>query len=133
LTGAWVENTADTLAMRTQIQILLTVQLVVMLVYGVLVYLLGLGDTVSAMSGCLASILPSIYFSIRMLRQADNDDAAAWLGHAYRADIGKWLLAGIIFALLFSSGYQWDPLILFAGFLLMQFSGMLVPFFIKGN
>ena len=119
--------------MKAQIQILLTVQLVMMLVYLVLVYLLQLGDLVSALSGCLTSLLPSVYFSFRMLRQAHNNDAAAWLGHAYRADIGKWVLAAIIFALLFTSDYQWDPLILFVGYLLVQLSGMFVPIIQKGD
>jgi len=121
------------LLMKAQILHLLTIQLAVISVFLVLVYLIQLGDMVSALSGCLASLLPSIYFSIRMLRQANNNNAAAWLGYAYRADIGKWLLAGIIFALMFTSSYQWDPLILFVGYLLVQLSGMFVPFFEKGN
>jgi len=121
------------LLMKAQILHLLTIQLAVISAFLVLVYLLQLGDMVSALSGCLASLLPSIYFSIRMLRQANNNNAAAWLGYAYRADIGKWLLAGIIFALMFTSSYQWDPLILFVGYLLVQLSGMFVPFFEKGN
>jgi F0F1-type ATP synthase assembly protein I len=104
-----------------------------MLAFIVLVHLLQLGDLVSAISGCLASLLPSVYFSFRILRQAHNNGAATWLGHAYRANIGKWILAGIIFALLFSSSYQWDPLILFVGYLLVQLSGMFVPLIQKGN
>jgi len=124
---------AETPGIKTQIQLLLAIQLVMMLVFGLLVYLFHLGDLLSALSGCMASLLPSIYFSFRMFRQAHNNDAAAWLGHAYRADIGKWILAGIIFALLFTSGYQWDPLILFVGYLLVQISGMLIPLIQKGN
>lgn len=119
--------------MKSQIQALLGVQLAVMLAFVTLVYLLQLGDELSAWTGCLASLLPSIYFCTRMMRQADNNEAAEWLGYAYRADIGKWVFAGIIFAVAFSSGYQWDPTVLFVGYLLVQISGMFVPLIHKGN
>jgi len=119
--------------MKSQIQLLLTTQLVVMLIFLALVYLLKLGDELSALTGCLASLLPSVYFSIRMLRQADNNNAVEWLGYAYRSDIGKWIMAVVIFALIFSAKYQWDVLILFVGYLLVQISGMFVPFIEKAN
>jgi len=120
-------------AMKTQIQLLLTVQSVIMVIYLLLVWGFLPGDEFSALTGCLASLIPNIYFSYKMLRQADNNNAVEWLGYTYRSGIGKWLMAGIIFALAFSSGYPWDPFILFAGYLLVQMSGMFVPFFYKGN
>lgn len=104
-----------------------------MLLYLSAVYLSGSGDLISALTGCLASLLPSSYFSYKMLRQAGNDNAAQWLGYTYRSSVGKWLMAGIIFALAFTSGYSWDPLTLFAGYLLVQMSGMFVPIIYKGN
>lgn len=119
--------------MKSQIQLLLIIQLVVMLGYLAVVYSLQLGDPVSALTGCLASLLPSLYFSYRMLRRAHIDDAAEWLGHAYRSDIGKWVFAGIIFAVAFTSGYQWDPVILFIGYLLVQMSAMFLPFIQQGE
>ncbi len=119
--------------MKSYILLLLVVQLITMLVFMASVFVFHLGDIVSALSGCLASIIPSLYFSYKMSRQANNKNASAWLGYAYRADIGKWVMAGIIFALLFTSGYQWDPLILFVGYLLVQISGIFVPIFEKGN
>ena len=88
---------------------------------------------VSALTGCLASFLPSLYFSFRMLRHDEIDDAAKWLGHAYRSDIGKWILAGVIFAVAFTSGYPWDPVILFSGYLLVQMSALFAPTLFKGN
>ncbi|MDJ0832174.1 MAG: ATP synthase subunit I [Gammaproteobacteria bacterium] len=118
--------------MKTQVKLLLTVQSVMMLVFLALVLLLQLGDWISALTGCLASLVPSIYFSIRMLRQADNNEAAAWLSYAYRSEIAKWVMAGIIFAVAFTSGYPWDPMILFIGYLLVQVSGMFVPLIQKG-
>ena len=119
--------------MKSQVQLLLTTQLVVMLIFLALVFMLKLGDEFSALAGCLASLLPSVYFSIRMLRHAGKDSAAEWLSYAYRADIGKWVLACLLFALIFTSKYQWDVMILFVGYLLVQISGMFVPFLEKAN
>ncbi len=119
--------------MKSQIQLLLLIQLAVMLGFLAVVALLRPAALVSGLTGCLASVLPSFYFSIRMLRHRHVSDAGEWLGYAYRSDIGKWVIAGIIFALAFSSGYHWDPVILFTGFLLVQMSGMLLPLIQKGE
>lgn len=119
--------------MKAQVQLLLTVQLVLMLLYLGLVYGLKLGDVFSALTGCLASLIPSLYFSFKMLRSRLESDPSEWLSYVYRSDIGKWIMAAIIFALAFSSGYQWDPLILFVGYLLVQMAGMFVPIFQKGE
>ncbi len=119
--------------MKTHIQVLLTSQLVVMLFYMAVLWLFELGDIFSAFTGCLASLIPGAYFAVKMLRQVDNNNAEQWLGYAYRSDIAKWLMTGIIFALAFTSTYQWDPVILFVGYLLMQVSGMFVPLIQKGN
>ena len=121
------------LTMKSQVQLLLTAQSLVTLVFLGLVYLLGLGDELSALTGCLAGILPSLYFSIRMLRQADNNNAVDWLSYAYRSDLGKWVMAGILFALIFTAKYQWDVLILFSGYVLVQVSALFVPFLEKAN
>lgn len=119
--------------MKTEIRLLLTVQFVLLLMYNLLVYLLKLGDVFSALTGCLASMLPSVYFSYKMLRREDNNDAAKWLSYTYRSNIGKWLMAGMIFVLAFTSGYQWDPVILFVGYLVIQMSGVFVPILYKGK
>jgi F0F1-type ATP synthase assembly protein I len=119
--------------MKAQIRLLLTVQLSVMIGYLIVIFIADRQGLVSAATGCLASLLPSLYFSFRMLRCSNVDDAAQWLSHAYRSDIGKWVLAGVIFALAFSSGYQWDPIILFIGYLLVQMSAMFLPIMFKGN
>jgi F0F1-type ATP synthase assembly protein I len=123
----------ERLEMKTHIQVLLTSQLVVMLFYMAVLWLFELGDIFSALTGCLASLIPGAYFAVKMLRQVDNNNAEQWLGYAYRSDIAKWLMTGIIFALAFTSTYQWDPVILFVGYLLMQVSGMFVPLIQKGN
>lgn len=119
--------------MKAQIRLLLTVQASVMLGYLVVIFIVDRQGLVSATTGCLASLLPSLYFSFRMLRYSQVEDPAKWLGHAYRSDIGKWVLAGVIFALAFSSGYQWDPIILFIGYLLVQMSAFFIPIMFKGT
>ncbi len=119
--------------MKAHVQVQLAFQLVVMLLYTTLVWQFGLGDTFSALTGCLASLIPGTYFAVKMLRQNVNVSAQQWLGHAYRLDVAKWIMTGIIFALAFTSAYQWDPVILFVGYLLMQMSGMFVPLIQKGN
>jgi len=103
------------------------------------IYLTGTGlwDTAAMLSagvGCIAALLPNTYFGLRMLKATEEkEDAAQWLGYAYRSEIGKWVIMGAIFAAAFASGYPWDPVVLFAGFVLIQLSGRVVPLVIKGN
>ncbi|MEM7565360.1 MAG: ATP synthase subunit I, partial [Pseudomonadota bacterium] len=87
----------------------------------------------SALVGCLAALIPNTYFSIRMLQAAGNDNAEQWLGVAYRSELGKWLMMGIIFVLAFRTDYDWDPKFLFAGFVLVLISGWMAALLIKGN
>lgn len=119
--------------MKEQVQWLLKVQLLITVLYPVLTGLLGWGDVLSALIGCLISLLPSAYFGQRLLRQVKNYDPMLWLRSAYRFEIGKWVLAATLFALAFSSGYSWDPIILFVGYLLTQMSGLVSPYFVKGT
>jgi F0F1-type ATP synthase assembly protein I len=106
--------------------------LVLQYILGV-VYLAGAGlwdseALLSALVGCLAALVPGTYFGIRMMQATKNNkDAAQWLGYAYRYEIGKWVMMSMIFVLAFTSGYPWDPVILFAGFVLIQLSGWLAP------
>ena len=102
------------------------------------IYLLGTGlwdisVTFSALVGCVAGWAPGTWFGVRMLRTAENDDAMQWLGYAYRSEFGKWVLTGAIFALAFTSDYDWDPEFLFAGFALVLLSGWIAPLAIGGN
>ena len=96
-------------------------------------YLLGTGlwdMTVipSALTGCVAALIPKTYFDIRMLRTMKNNSALQWLGYAYRSEIGKWVIMSVIFLLAFTSDYPWDPVVLFAGFVLIQVSGWFTLF-----
>lgn len=102
------------------------------------IYLIGVviwNDSVmlSALVGCIASLVPNSYQSIRMQKQIENNNAMQWLGYAYRSEFVKWLMTGMIFWLAFTANYQWDPIVLFAGFVLMQMSSWFIPFIFKGN
>ncbi|MDH5356370.1 MAG: ATP synthase subunit I [Gammaproteobacteria bacterium] len=87
----------------------------------------------SALVGCMAALVPNTYFYIRMGKQAENNDAQQWLSYAYRSEFGKWLMTGMIFLLAFTSNHSWDPIVLFAGYVLIQISSGFVPFIFKGN
>lgn len=120
-------------AMKNQIIGLLILQYSLGMMYLAATSLWDTSATMSALIGCLASLVPKTYFGLRMLRSPENNNATQWLGYAYRSEIGKWVIMGAIFALVFSTGYPWDPVVLFAGFVLIQVSGWLAPFVIKGN
>ena len=87
----------------------------------------------SALVGCMAALIPNTYFSIRMAQAAENNNAVQWLGYAYRSEIGKWLMTGMIFILAFNTDNDWDPGYLFAGFVLILLTGWFAAFVIKGN
>ena len=100
-------------------------------VFGVVIW----NDSVmlSALTGCIACLAPNTYQGIRMLKQTENNNAVQWLGYAYRSEFVKWLMTGMIFFLAFTANYQWDPMILFAGYILLQLSSWFVPLVLKGN
>lgn len=87
----------------------------------------------SALVGCLAALVPNGYFYYRMSRQVENNNAQQWLGFAYRSEIGKWFMTGMIFVLAFTSNHSWDPIVLFTGYTLILISSWFVPFVTKGN
>jgi F0F1-type ATP synthase assembly protein I len=106
------------------------------------VYLLGVGlltteqwnkeSILSAFVGCMAGLVPNTYICMKMLKRQDSEDATQWLGFAYRSEFGKWLMTGMIFAIAFTTGLVWDPIILFTGFCLILISGGIAPLITKG-
>ncbi len=101
------------------------------------IYILGAGlwdisVMLSALVGCAAVLLSNTYFSVRMLKVREDDDAARFLGYAYRSEIGKWVMMAVVLMLAFTTDYSWDPVFLFAGFGLIVLSGWFAPILIKG-
>ena len=119
--------------MKNQIKKTLILQYILGGIYLISVALWDKTVLFSALVGCMAALIPNTYFSIRMLRATKNNNAPQWLGYAYRSEIGKWVIMSAIFLLAFTTDYPWDPVILFAGFVLIQISGWFTPFVIKGN
>jgi len=119
--------------MKNQIIRILVFQYILGAAYLIVTGLWDIAFMPSALVGCLAALLPKTYFSIRMLRVTENNNAPQWLGYVYRSAIGKWVIMSMILVLAFTSGYSWDPVVLFAGFVMIQLSGWFVPFVTKGN
>ncbi len=89
----------------------------------------------SALTGCLAALLPNTFFCIRMLRAAtrDYEEPSQFVRDAFRAEFQKWLMTGMILLLAFTSDYSWNPGFLFAGFGILLFTGVFVSFVLKGD
>jgi len=119
--------------MKNQIIRILVLQYALGVTYLIGTGLWDLALAPSALVGCVAALVPKTYFSLRMLQATENNNAPQWLGYAYRSEIGKWVIMSAIFLLAFTTDYPWDPVILFAGFVLIQTSGWFAPFVIKGN
>lgn len=117
--------------MSNQIKKILMLQYALGLLFLAVAGIWSKADMLSAIVGCMAGLVPSTYFSMRMLKATENNDAVQWLGYAYRSEIGKWLITGSIFMLAFSADYHWDPVFLFAGFGVIVLSGWLAPLVIK--
>ena len=116
--------------MKSQIIKVLILQYGLGVVYLAAAGLWDVATIISAMTGCMAALLPKTYFSLRMLRDTEDKNAQQWLSYAYRSEIGKWVIMGSIFLVAFNADYHWDPVILFVGFVVIQISGWLTPFVI---
>jgi ATP synthase protein I len=121
------------MAMKNQIIRLLVFQYLLGVSYLIGTGLWDMALAPSALLGCMAALLPKTYFSFRLLRATENNNAPQWLGYAYRSEIGKWVIMSMILLLAFTTDYPWDPVVLFAGFVLIQLSGWFTPFVTKGN
>ena len=119
--------------MKNQIVTVLILQYFLGGIYLVVMAFWDAASTASALTGCAAALVPKTYSSLRMLRTDRDTSAEQWLGYAYRTEIGKWVIMAAIFAAAFSTDYPWEPVVLFAGFALIQLSGGLAPIVIKGN
>jgi F0F1-type ATP synthase assembly protein I len=127
------ENTSPAKAMKNQIFKTLIAQYLLGGIYAIGILIWDDSVVLSALVGCIACLVPNTYHNIRMLKQTENDNAVQWLGYAYRSEFVKWMLTGMIFVLAFTANYQWDPIVLFAGYILIQLSSWFVPLVLKGN
>jgi len=120
-------------AMKNEIWKAPLIQLALSVLYVIGIAVWEMDALFSAIVGCMAGLIPNTYIYYRMSRQAENDSATQFLGYAYRSELGKWLMTGMIFMLAFTSDHVWDPVFLFAGYVLVQVSSGFVAFVTKGN
>jgi ATP synthase protein I len=87
----------------------------------------------SAVAGCLAAILPNGYIGYKMARQTEAATAHEFVNYAYRSQFGKWVMTGMIFTLIFTAEYDWDPLSLFVGYCVIAITGGFIPLIFKSD
>ena len=121
--------------MKRQVVSLLLGQYALALIFAAVAARWGETAGFSALTGCLAALLPNTFFSIRMLRAStrDYDSPSDFLRDAFRSEGQKWLMTGMILVLAFTSDYEWNPGFLFAGFSIMLFAGGFMSFVLKGD
>lgn len=85
----------------------------------------------SALAGVLISLLPSLYAAWRLQQQPDTLAASQWLTAVYRVEVNKWIMTILLFAVVFSSLTEVNPVILFCGYLLSQVAYWLAPVLVK--
>jgi ATP synthase protein I len=119
--------------MKSQIYKALAIQYIVGCVFLAALGVWNSGIVFSGLAGCLAALLPATYISSRMARKTDDYSAQQWLSYAYRAQLGKWFMTIMIFALVLNAEYSWHYAVLFTGFCLIQITSCVVPLIIKGD
>ncbi|MFT5503029.1 MAG: ATP synthase protein I [Gammaproteobacteria bacterium] len=88
---------------------------------------------VSVVAGSLAAILPNGYIGYKIFRQSGAITAHEFVNYAYRSQLGKWVMTGMIFVLIFTADYNWDPLSLFAGYCVVAIAGGFIPLIFKSD
>jgi ATP synthase protein I len=87
----------------------------------------------SAVAGCLAAILPNGYIGYKMIRQSGAATAHEFVNYAYRSQLGKWVMTGMIFVLIFTAENEWDPMSLFVGYCVIAIAGGFIPLIFKSD
>ncbi len=121
--------------MKRQVTRLLLGQYILAIIFTAVAAWWGETAAFSALTGCLAALIPNTFFCIRMLRAStrEYDDAPQFVRDAFRAEFQKWLMTGMILVLAFTSDYSWSPGFLFAGFGILLLTGGFVSLVLKGD
>lgn len=117
--------------MKSQILAAWRAQIVLSMMFLAVVLLWQSSLVFSAFVGVLAALAPNGYVAWKMVKQAQNNNATQWLGHAYRSQFGKWIMTGVIFALAFTADVNWDYRALLAGFVFVQLTNWLLPLIVR--
>lgn len=87
----------------------------------------------SAFVGVVACLIPESYQGWKVSKADKVFEPNMWLRLTYQSMISKWLMTAMIFAISFSSDFEWDYKILFIGYLIVNVFGLLTPILIKGK
>jgi len=85
----------------------------------------------SALAGSLTGLLPALYVAWRLNTQPQHQDAERWMATVYRVEVNKWIMTIGLFALVFTSVQEVDPVILFGGYLVSQMAYWFAPVLVK--
>lgn len=101
-------------------------------IYVLSVALIDIGAIRSAFVGVMASLVPELYQAWKLSKTDNELNPQKWLGLVYRSLVTKWLMAIMVFSIVFVVSSRWDYGVLFLGYLLVQVSGILTPILFKG-
>lgn len=102
------------------------------LVYIACVVVVNIDLIRSALIGVMASVIPEFYQAWKLSKTENELNPQTWLGSVYRSLFTKWLMAIMIFSIMFMVSSKWDYGVLFLGYLIVQMSGVMAPFLYKG-
>ena len=118
--------------MLSNIKAVSLVRLVVAGVFLLLVSMLELELMSSAFVGVMSSLVPESYQAWKLSKTQKELNPEKWLSIVYRVMVTKWLMAIMVFSIVFVVSSRWDYGVLFLGYLLVQMSGLITPFLTKG-
>jgi len=119
--------------MNSNIKTSMMVRFVVGCVFVVLIYVFQQASVFSAFIGFMACFIPESYQGWKISKTGGVYEPNMWLRLAYQSMITKWLMTAMIFAVSFSTEIQWDYVILFIGYVIVNVFGLLTPILIKGK
>ncbi|MDQ2994583.1 MAG: ATP synthase subunit I [Pseudomonadota bacterium] len=116
---------------QRQAYYIVLLQLLVALVVAIILWpLTDLHTTCSILVGGLVCVVPSWYFATRFFSVTGALAAKQIATSMYRAEIGKLLLTGLLFVVVFTFlDVAVAPL--FGGFILAQITGLCTPLFLR--
>ncbi|OED39108.1 hypothetical protein AB833_16325 [Chromatiales bacterium (ex Bugula neritina AB1)] len=106
---------------------ILLMQLFVALLVPAVLLPFGTNAALSASAGCIASLVPNLYFAFRAFRYSGARSAQKILRSFYAGEAVKLVLTALIFALCFKYLKTLNVAALFGGFIMVQMAIWLTP------
>lgn len=106
---------------------LLLVQLLVAILFPLVLLPFGTNAALSAVAGCLASLIPNLYFAYRTFQYSGARSAQKIVRGFYAGEAMKLVLTALIFALCFKYLKTLNVAAMFGGFIMVQLAVWLTP------